>query len=503
MVITVSGEFCIVSDDASPRLGLPYLAAGQSQKHVTVNEALTRLDALVQLAIESRSLSAAPANPVDGSLYILSAAGTGSAWNGQPAGSLMRYEAGTWATVAVTEGILAWLRNEDQLLVYDGGQWQSYLGLIKSLNNLDRLGLGTSADATNPLSVRLNKALFTAKPVAEGGDGGLRYTLNKESSGAVLSFLMQSAWSGRAELGLIGSDDLSLKVSGDGGTWQTAFSVDRVTGKVSFAKGAMRSQTDVFTANGTYTPPSWARRLEITLIGGGGGGASGASGDATAVRLGGGGGGAGGLVSASLDMEDLNAPLALTIGAGGLGGLGTTATSAGNVGSAGGASTISSAGTIVLSASGGLGGTALGGQGGVGSFGQGAAGGASSASAAGGVGTAGLGTGPGAGGAGGGLDTASNVRAGGAGGPGYPIGGSGRTSLGGAIGSAGAAKAWLKGSGAGGGGSTASATTNPSPAGNGGAPGGGGGGGGAARQTFTSAKGGDGARGEIWITAIG
>ena len=86
---------------------------------------------------------------------------------------------------------------------------------------------------------------------------------------------------------------------------------------------------------------------------------------------------------------------------------------------------------------------------------------------------------------------------------GYPIGGVGRSSPGGAIGMAGAAKAWLKGSGAGGGGSTASATANPLAAGNGGLPGGGGGGGGAARQTFTSAKGGDGARGEIWITAIG
>ena len=44
-----------MSDDASARLGLPYLAAGQMQKHVTLNEALTRLDSLVQLAVVSRS----------------------------------------------------------------------------------------------------------------------------------------------------------------------------------------------------------------------------------------------------------------------------------------------------------------------------------------------------------------------------------------------------------------------------------------------------------------
>jgi hypothetical protein len=503
VVFTVSGEIFIVSNDASPRLSLPYVAAGQAQKHVTVNEGLSRLDAIVQLAVESRSLSAAPANPVDGSLYILSAAGTGSGWSGQPAGSLMRYEAGSWSLVPVCEGMLAWLRNDDQLLVHDGSQWQVFSSLLKVLNNLDRLGVGTSADATNPLSVRLNKALFTAKPVAEGGDGGLRYTLNKETSNAVLSFLMQSAWSGRAELGLIGSDDLSLKVSSDGSNWQTALSVDRTSGKVSFAKGAMLSQTDIFTASGTYSPPSWARRLEITLIGGGGGGASGASGDATANRLGGGGGGAGALVTEDYNLEALTTPLSLSVGAGGLGGAGTTGTSSGNVGGNGGATSLVSAGVVILSASGGSGGTVVGGLGGAGGFGLAASGGTSIATGTAGSGAAGLGAGPGAGGAGGALDTASAARSGGTGGGGYPIGGAGRASAGGAVGASGATKAWAQGSGAGGGGSSASATALPSIAGSGGAPGGGGGGGGATRNTLTSAKGGDGARGEIWITAIG
>ncbi len=37
--------------DVTPCLGLPLLAAAQSQKHVTHNEALTTLDALAQLAV--------------------------------------------------------------------------------------------------------------------------------------------------------------------------------------------------------------------------------------------------------------------------------------------------------------------------------------------------------------------------------------------------------------------------------------------------------------------
>ena len=52
-----------MSDDASARLGLPYLAAGQLQKHVTLNEALTRLDALTQTAVVSRTTTTQPAAP--------------------------------------------------------------------------------------------------------------------------------------------------------------------------------------------------------------------------------------------------------------------------------------------------------------------------------------------------------------------------------------------------------------------------------------------------------
>ena len=63
-------------------LGLPYLAAAQAQKHVTHNEALTRLDALVQLAVIKRSLASPPASPAEGDRYLVAASPTG-AWAGQ------------------------------------------------------------------------------------------------------------------------------------------------------------------------------------------------------------------------------------------------------------------------------------------------------------------------------------------------------------------------------------------------------------------------------------
>ena len=44
----------------TPRLVLPAIEAAQAQKHVTHNEALTLLDALTQLAVESRTLTTPP-----------------------------------------------------------------------------------------------------------------------------------------------------------------------------------------------------------------------------------------------------------------------------------------------------------------------------------------------------------------------------------------------------------------------------------------------------------
>ncbi len=62
---------------ATPRLSLPLLAAGQAQKHVTHNDALTRLDALVHLTVDSRSQTVPPAVPTELSACIIPPGATG------------------------------------------------------------------------------------------------------------------------------------------------------------------------------------------------------------------------------------------------------------------------------------------------------------------------------------------------------------------------------------------------------------------------------------------
>lgn len=99
-----------MSDDATPRLALPYLAAAQAQKHVTLNEALSLLDGLVQSAIVSRTTAAEPASPFDGAAYVLPTGATGAGWSGFSSGDLVRFEAGAWTRLAAPEGLLAFVQ---------------------------------------------------------------------------------------------------------------------------------------------------------------------------------------------------------------------------------------------------------------------------------------------------------------------------------------------------------------------------------------------------------
>ncbi|WP_210260994.1 DUF2793 domain-containing protein [Enterovirga aerilata] len=232
----------------TPNLGLPLLAAAQAQKHVTHNEALLALDALVHCAVLDRDLSAPPASPAEGDRYLVPAA-PGGAWAGH-AGEIAAFSAGAWAFHAPQPGFLCFAADEAVLLVFDGAAWAP--AVPAALQNLARLGIGTSADAANPFSAKLNKALWTALGTGEGGTGDLRCTLNKEAASQVLSVLFQSGYSGRAELGLVGDDDLQLKTSADGTAWSEAMRV-KADGKVGIGTSA---PSERLTVAGNIAPAS-------------------------------------------------------------------------------------------------------------------------------------------------------------------------------------------------------------------------------------------------------
>lgn len=223
--------------DTSPICGFPYIMPSQAQKHVTHNEAIAMLDALVQLSVLDRDLATPPVSPAEGDRYIVGPSPT-LGWTGQ-ANRIAYFNDGAWDFLVPRNGWLAWVADEATILTFNGTNWVAITALHPTvLQSLSRLGIGTVADATNPLAAKLNKALFTALTAGEGGDGDLRLTLNKETVADVLSLLFQSGFSGRAEIGLAGSDDLVVKVSADGSSWTTALTVDRTTGALRTGNGS-------------------------------------------------------------------------------------------------------------------------------------------------------------------------------------------------------------------------------------------------------------------------
>ena len=215
-------------------LALPCIDAAQAQKHVTHNEALQLLDAMTQLAVIDRRASP-PASPLEGDRYLVVATATG-AFAGKEQNIALRL-AGAWLFLAPNAGWLAYVAAEQVTLLHDGSAWVDAGLALRALQNLSLLGLGTTADSTNSLSVKANAALFAARTLADGGAGDLRVTFEKEAVGNTVSQLYQSNWSGRAETGLIGDDDFHLKVSADGTIWREALVVDRASGRVAFPSG--------------------------------------------------------------------------------------------------------------------------------------------------------------------------------------------------------------------------------------------------------------------------
>ncbi len=122
----------------TPHLALDYLQPEQAQKHVTINDALRRLDGLVQLSIIDRTHATPPTEPENGARYIVAASPT-DAWADE-AGKLALFEDTAWHFFAPQKGWRIWDEATAELLVYNGTDWQSvgaggasYFGTVKQL----------------------------------------------------------------------------------------------------------------------------------------------------------------------------------------------------------------------------------------------------------------------------------------------------------------------------------------------------------------------------------
>lgn len=110
-----------MSDETTPRLALPCLAAGQAQKEITHNEALQRLDALVQPVVLSADLAMPPDSPAPGACWIV-AAGASGAWAGHT-GAVAQWTAGGWRFLTPAAGWQVRVVDRDAVMIHDDSGW--------------------------------------------------------------------------------------------------------------------------------------------------------------------------------------------------------------------------------------------------------------------------------------------------------------------------------------------------------------------------------------------
>jgi len=237
----------------TPNLSIPLLVSNQSGKEITHNEALVIVDAILNRGVENKATNTPPGSPSAGDAYIVGSSPTGDF--ATHAGELAFYNNG-WRFISPNEGLTIWVKDEDLLYTYDGSSWvktgssesiddlsdvvitsvAQYDLLIHNgtnfinsttVDNLTRVGINTTADSTNKLSVKSDAILF------DNATDDSQIKVNKNSSTDTASHLFQTNYSGRAEFGLVGDDNFTLKVSPEGSTWNEAIIVDKSTGDVN------------------------------------------------------------------------------------------------------------------------------------------------------------------------------------------------------------------------------------------------------------------------------
>lgn len=216
--------------DRSPNLDMPFLMPAQAQKHVTHNEALERLDAIVQLTVLAFEATSPPSAPADGDCYALANGATG-VWAGQER-TLAVWATNHWEFVAPKEGWRAFGKQAETFRVFNGSDW-----VVPDMP-FTKLGINSAADTQNRLTVAADATLLSH----DGNDHQLK--INKAADGDTATLLFQSSWTGFAEIGLAGNTDWSIKVSPDGNSWTEALTFDAGSGLASGA--AIQSSTSDF-----------------------------------------------------------------------------------------------------------------------------------------------------------------------------------------------------------------------------------------------------------------
>ncbi|WP_180900128.1 DUF2793 domain-containing protein [Martelella soudanensis] len=257
--------------DATSKLGLPFILPAQAQKHVTHNEALQRLDAIVHLLIVGEDATP-PETPADGVCHLVGAS-PGGLFAGH-AGDIAIYQDGLWQFVAPAAGWSAWFGSDEAWRIFDGSGWVTPPAPNEAVFAM--VGINATADATNRLSVVAPATLLN------NAGAGHQLKINKATPADTASLLFQTGWSGRAEMGLAGTDGFAIKISPDGSSWFEALRVapsgavimpERPLARVALAAGSTLIDTPtalgfdtLYTGQGGFSLGSVVSGGGLTLL---------------------------------------------------------------------------------------------------------------------------------------------------------------------------------------------------------------------------------------------
>lgn len=156
-------------------LTLPLLAASQAQKHVTVNEALQRLDGAVQMRLRSRSLTTPPATVVEGECFGVPS-GAVNDWDGH-AGEIAQYVNGGWAFFVPQTGWRAFVEDRGTVDLFDGADWRAG-GLTVTPGGGGLQVVSAEADVTVTAGASVSAGLsFPARSLVLGVTGRVTSTI--------------------------------------------------------------------------------------------------------------------------------------------------------------------------------------------------------------------------------------------------------------------------------------------------------------------------------------
>lgn len=163
---------------STPNLGLAQVPTGTLEPSIPINDALQLLDAVVQLTVQDKDLTAPPTTVGGdvGKRWIVGGSAT-DAWSGHDDDIALCTGADLWRFITPSEGWRADVRDEDATYRFDGSAWVLFAGggsgsapKITSTVTSNTITPDDDTDLVRP-SATLTAGLTIANPSGTPADG--------------------------------------------------------------------------------------------------------------------------------------------------------------------------------------------------------------------------------------------------------------------------------------------------------------------------------------------